>query len=57
LAATFPAPEAVPAGWLVVGAVGRADDDHSRVLVDGAVWESAAGFDHFRPPQPVEPRR
>ncbi len=49
LAATFPAPEAVPPGWLVVGAVGRADDDdHSGVLVDGAAWESAAGFDHFR---------
>jgi thiamine-monophosphate kinase len=48
LAATFPAEEAVPAGWLVVGAVGRADDDHSGVLVDGVAWESAAGFDHFR---------
>jgi thiamine-monophosphate kinase len=48
LAATFPVPEAVPPGWLVVGAVGRADDDHSGVLVDGAAWESAAGFDHFR---------
>jgi thiamine-monophosphate kinase len=48
LAATFPAPEAVPPGWLVVGAVSRADDDHSGVLVDGAAWESAAGFDHFR---------
>jgi thiamine-monophosphate kinase len=48
LAATFPAPEAVPAGWLVVGAVGRADDDHSGVLVDGVAWESTAGFDHFR---------
>jgi thiamine-monophosphate kinase len=48
LAATFPEPDAVPPGWLVVGAVGRADDDHSGVLVDGAAWESAAGFDHFR---------
>jgi thiamine-monophosphate kinase len=48
LAATFPAPEAVPPGWLVVGAVGRADDDHSGVLVDGTAWESAAGFEHFR---------
>jgi thiamine-monophosphate kinase len=48
LAATFPAPEAVPPGWLVVGAVGRADNDHSGVLVDGAAWELAAGFDHFR---------
>ena len=48
LAATFPSPDAVPAGWLVVGAVGIADDDHTGVLVDGAVWESPAGFDHFR---------
>ena len=48
LAATFPSPEAVPAGWLVVGAAGFADDDHSGVLMDGAVWESPAGFDHFR---------
>jgi thiamine-monophosphate kinase len=48
LAATFPSPDAVPAGWLVVGAVGVADNDHPRVLVDGAVWDSPAGFDHFR---------
>ena len=48
LAATFPSPEAVPAGWLVVGAAGFADDDHPGVLMDGAVWESPAGFDHFR---------
>src|SRR5215217_4530000 len=47
LAATFPAPDAVPAGWLVVGAVGTADDDRPEVLVDGAVWEAPAGFDHF----------
>jgi thiamine-monophosphate kinase len=47
LAATFPAPEAVPSGWLVIGAVGRADVDHPGVLVDGAAWESPAGFDHF----------
>jgi thiamine-monophosphate kinase len=48
LAATFPSPDAVPAGWLVVGAAGFADDDHPGVMVDGAVWESSAGFDHFR---------
>ena len=48
LAATFPAPDVVPAGWLVVGAVGTADDDRPEVLVDGAVWEAPAGFDHFR---------
>ncbi|HET8916037.1 MAG TPA: thiamine-phosphate kinase, partial [Propionibacteriaceae bacterium] len=46
LAATFPAPEAVPAGWHVIGAVGRADVDHPGVLVDGAAWESPGGFDH-----------
>ena len=48
LAATFPSPDAVPAGWLVVGAAGFADDDHPGVVMDGAVWESPAGFDHFR---------
>ena len=48
LAATFPPPDAVPAGWLVVGAVGTAYDDRPEVLVDGAVWEAPAGFDHFR---------
>ena len=47
LAATFPAPEAMPAGWLVIGAVGRADVDRTGVLVDGAAWEAPAGFDHF----------
>ena len=47
LAATFPGPEAVPAGWLEVGVVGQADVDNPRVLVDGAAWESPAGFDHF----------
>ena len=48
LAATFPEPDTVPAGWLVVGAVTRADVDHPGVLVDGAAWvESPAGFDHF----------
>ena len=48
LAATFPSSAAVPAGWLVVGAVGVADNDHPRILVDGAVLGSPAGFDHFR---------
>jgi thiamine-monophosphate kinase len=48
LAATFPSPDDVPAGWLLVGAAGFADDDHPGVLMDGAVWESPAGFDHFR---------
>jgi thiamine-monophosphate kinase len=57
LAATFPSPEAIPAGWLVVGDVGLTDDDQAGVLVDGAVWESAAGFDHFSSPRAAEPRR
>ena len=48
LAATFPSPDALPGGWLVVGAVRLADDDQPEVLVDGAVWESPTGFDHFR---------
>jgi thiamine-monophosphate kinase len=46
LAATFPSAAAVPEGWLVAGAVDVAAD-HADVLVDGAVWESAAGYDHF----------
>jgi thiamine-monophosphate kinase len=57
LAATFPSQDAVPAGWLVVGGVSLADDDHAGVLVDGAVWESAAGYDHFGSPRASEPRR
>ena len=57
LAATFPSLDAIPAGWLVVGDVGPADDDQADVLVDGAVWESAAGFDHFSSPRAAEPRR
>lgn len=57
LAATFPSPDAVPARWLVVGGVGLADDDHAGVLVDGAVWESPAGFDHFNSPRASESRR
>jgi thiamine-monophosphate kinase len=47
LAATFPSTDAIPAGWLVVGGVGPADDDHAGVLIDGVAWESPAGFDHF----------
>jgi hypothetical protein len=46
---------------LVVGAVGRADDDQRGVLVDGAVWESSTGFDHFksfgRRPAPIPTER
>jgi thiamine-monophosphate kinase len=51
LAATFPAPDSVPEGWLVVGQVEVADHDQTGVLVDGVVWETPAGFDHFRAPQ------
>jgi thiamine-monophosphate kinase len=47
LAATFPEPGAVPDGWTVVGRVRDADPE-PRVLVDGAPWDAAAGYDHFR---------
>ncbi len=47
LAATFPESSAVPDGWTVVGRVRDADPEPA-VLVDGAAWEAAAGFDHFR---------
>jgi thiamine-monophosphate kinase len=57
LAATFPSSHAVPAGWLVVGGVSAPDDDQAGVLVDGAVWESASGFDHFSSSRASESRR
>jgi thiamine-monophosphate kinase len=57
LAATFAAPDCVPEGWVVVGVVEAADNDHVGVVVDGTVWESPAGFDHFRTPQASESRR
>jgi thiamine-monophosphate kinase len=47
LAATFPSGDSVPEGWLVVGRAEVADHDHVGVLVDGAVWEAPAGYDHF----------
>jgi thiamine-monophosphate kinase len=49
LAASFPSLSQVPEGWQVVGAVRavRAGEEPT-VLVDGAVWEGNAGFDHFR---------
>jgi len=47
LAATFPTSATVPDGWTVVGRV-REQDLEPVVLVDGAPWEAAAGFDHFR---------
>ena len=49
LAATFGSADAVPDGWRVVGSVrALGEDEDPTVLVDGAPWESAAGFDHFR---------
>ena len=48
LAATFADSASLPDGWLVVGRVLRTGQDPAGVLVDGAAWESAAGFDHFR---------
>ncbi len=47
LGATFPTAAEVPEGWLVIGAV-VAPSEAGRVLVDGAVWEAPAGYDHFR---------
>lgn len=48
LAATFPDLAAVPDGWVAVGRVADPGDEPGTVLVDGARWEAAAGFDHFR---------
>jgi thiamine-monophosphate kinase len=57
LAATFLDAKSVPEGWLVVGRVEQADHDQISVLVDGAVWETPAGFDHFRSVRATESRR
>jgi thiamine-monophosphate kinase len=57
LAATFPARDSVPDGWLIIGGIEAADHDQVGVLVDGAVWEAAAGFDHFRSGRTQESRR
>jgi thiamine-monophosphate kinase len=57
LAATFPSPAAVPAGWLVIGGVNPASEGQAGVLVDGAAWESVSGFDHFSSPRASESRR
>lgn len=47
LAATFP-PGSVPAGWRTVGWVlDAAAGTTPEVLVDGAPWSDAGGFDHF----------
>jgi thiamine-monophosphate kinase len=57
LAATFLDAKSVPEGWLVVGQVEQADHDQIGVMVDGAVWETPAGFDHFRSIRATESRR
>jgi thiamine-monophosphate kinase len=57
LAATFLDAKSAPQGWLVVGRVEQADHDQIGVLVDGAVWETPAGFDHFRSIGATESRR
>jgi thiamine-monophosphate kinase len=57
LAATFLDAKSVPEGWLVIGRVEQADHDQIGVLVDGAVWETPAGFDHFRSIRATESRR
>ena len=49
LAATFGSADAVPDGWRIVGTVRAPGEDEAPVvLADGAPWEPAAGFDHFR---------
>ena len=49
LAATFASADVVPDGWLVIGSVrARGEEEAPSVLVDGAPWEPAAGYDHFR---------
>jgi thiamine-monophosphate kinase len=45
LAATF-APDAVPDGWSVIGAVSPADPAPG-VTVDGARWDEDRGWDHY----------
>ena len=57
LAATFPTTDSVPEGWLLIGQVQAADHDQVDVLVDDAVWEAPAGFEHFRAARTPESRR
>ncbi|MFT4166513.1 MAG: thiamine-phosphate kinase [Microlunatus sp.] len=48
LAACFPSETDVPKGWRLVGRTREvAEDEEAAVLVDGAVWAGAAGWDHF----------
>ena len=57
LVACFPAAGDVPEDWRVVGQVREcAQDESPRVLVDGAAWDRAAGWDHFRQGRPREGR-
>ena len=49
LAATFSAAAGLPEGWFPIGSVGPVGAEDPRVLVDGTPWDSAGGFDHFRP--------
>lgn len=49
LAATFAASDTLPEGWIPIGSVRASGADGPCVLVDGAIWQSATGFDHFRP--------
>ena len=43
--ATFPSPDAVPAGWVVAGRVTASDTPE--VTVDGETWEGSTGWRHF----------
>ena len=50
LAACFPSETDVPEGWRTIGRtrdVAEDEDEEAGVLVDGAVWVGAAGWDHF----------
>ncbi len=49
LAATFPAGAELPPGWRPIGSVRAVGvEGAGAVLVDGAVWAGATGFQHFR---------
>ncbi|BAK35118.1 thiamine-monophosphate kinase [Microlunatus phosphovorus NM-1] len=48
LAACFSSADQVPDGWRVVGRTRQiGEDEEPGVLVDGAPWKGAAGWDHF----------
>lgn len=40
-------PGSVPEGWREIGSVAKAGECGSRVLVDGAEWDSPGGWTHF----------